>query len=405
MRSDLAPETAPWGGPRVQRQRGDRRGVEPLSVGLPPFTAQALRTNLRARPLAGAPPGQALRLWAGEPSPWLTVSIAGGLGDVVRTWAVARAAVRSGRCRWLLPMNAVRGPATRRNGEWIGLLSQDKPPGKPPRGGRLLARIDVVFGRMSGPMTATYCETLGLPVEAMAGPCMDVRLVELAAVREALAAAGWDGSAPVVVVQADRLPDEPGPDLAPVERRAIWTRLLKLYRAGPALAEALADGGAFPVLVGHRSPGTDAAALQRLPGLDLRDADLPRTLAALALADLAVAPCSGPAHLAQAVGTPLLALYGPTDPDVHLWTLGAVALVSRRCWLRPCGRGNPGGAPATGELQPCVDPRALVPRGACMDMDPRDVAAAAFWLLARRGRPVPRLLVAGELPADEPAGG
>ena len=392
-------------GPRVQRQRGDRRGVEPLSVGLPPFIALAMRDKLRAVLLMGAPTGGAFRIWTGEPSPWLTVGIGGGLGDTVRGWAVARAAVRSGRCRWLLPRPPIRVPGTRGVGEWIGLLGQDKRPGKPPREQRVLMRVNEAFKAWSGPMTGTYCEALGLPVEALAGPCLDVRPVELAAVREALAAAGWDGSAPVVVVQADGLPDEPGPGRLSDEWQATWTRLIKLYRAGPALAEALADGGAFPVLVGHRPPGTDAAALQRLPGLDLRDADLPRTLAALALADLAVASCSGPAHLAQAVGTPLLALHGPTDPDVHLWTLGAVALVSRRCTLRPCGRSTADGAPTSGGLQPCLDPRALVPRGACMDMAPRDVAAAAFWLLARRGQPVPRLLVAGELPADGLAGG
>lgn len=410
MRSDPAPETAHWGGPRVQRHRGDRRGVEPLSVGLPPFITQSARAWLRSVPLVGAPADGEHLAWAGEPSPWLAVSIGGGLGDAVRTWAVARAAVRSGRCRWLLPVNAWReaGPARAAAEGWIDLLSQGKRPDKPPRDRRILLRAHEAFTEPLGPMAGAYCEALGLPVEAMAGPCLDVRPVELAAVREALTAAGWDGSAPVVAVQADEHPGDPGPIIDPEARRSIWGRLLKVYWPSLALAEPLAAGGAFPVLVGRRSPGTDAAGLQRVPGLDLRDAPLPRTLAALALADLAVASCSGPAHLAQAVGTPLLALYGPTDPDVHLWTLGAVALVSRRCELRPCGRDSSDGCPIggpLGRLQPCLDPRALVPRGACMDMAPGDVAAAAFWLLAHRGGPVPRVLVAGELPADGRDGG
>ena len=48
---------------------------------------------------------------------------------------------------------------------------------------------------------------------------------------------------------------------------------------------------------------------------DLTPLPVPDLAAALAEVDLLVAGDSGPVHLATAVGTPALALFGPTSPE------------------------------------------------------------------------------------------
>ena len=85
-----------------------------------------------------------------------------------------------------------------------------------------------------------------------------------------------------------------------------------------AVAEALAAGGASVVLAG--GPG-DAEALDafrsacRAPiAADLSALPLEALAAALARVKLLVTCDSGPLHLASAVGTPVLAIFGPTSP-------------------------------------------------------------------------------------------
>ena len=57
---------------------------------------------------------------------------------------------------------------------------------------------------------------------------------------------------------------------------------------------------------------------------------LPRVAAIIAASHLLVGPDSGPMHLAAAVGTPCLALFGPTDPAVILRHYGATHRAIRR---------------------------------------------------------------------------
>jgi len=75
------------------------------------------------------------------------------------------------------------------------------------------------------------------------------------------------------------------------------------------------------VLIGGRSAlerevGDAILARCQAAPLDLIGKDtLKQMVALLARADLVVTPDSGPAHVANAVGTPVLGLYGPTRDD------------------------------------------------------------------------------------------
>jgi heptosyltransferase-2 len=83
------------------------------------------------------------------------------------------------------------------------------------------------------------------------------------------------------------------------------------------VAESLAAEGASLVLAG--GPGDREAFAQLKAGLrapvaaDLSSLSIEALAAALARVDLLVSNDSGPVHLASAVGTPVLALYGPTS--------------------------------------------------------------------------------------------
>jgi ADP-heptose:LPS heptosyltransferase len=63
---------------------------------------------------------------------------------------------------------------------------------------------------------------------------------------------------------------------------------------------------------------------------------LPQLVALLARAQLVISGDSGPLHIAGAVGTPVVAIYGPTDP-VKSGPIGSPAVVLRReLWCSPC---------------------------------------------------------------------
>ncbi len=86
-----------------------------------------------------------------------------------------------------------------------------------------------------------------------------------------------------------------------------------------AVADALAAGGASIVLAGGPA---DAEAIARFRGAlrapvagDLTRLPVEGLAAGLAAVDLLVACDSGPVHLASAVRTPVLAVFGPTSPE------------------------------------------------------------------------------------------
>jgi heptosyltransferase-2 len=84
------------------------------------------------------------------------------------------------------------------------------------------------------------------------------------------------------------------------------------------VGSALAAGGRDLVLVGGP---TDAAELDELraglgarPAIDARWLGLPALAVLLSRCALVISNDSGPVHLAQAVGTPVVAVFGPTEP-------------------------------------------------------------------------------------------
>lgn len=118
------------------------------------------------------------------------------------------------------------------------------------------------------------------------------------------------------------LPSSEGPLVAFV---VGTTRPDKEWPAGryAELADRLHDGlGARAVLVGGRSEReVEAASTIRSraahPPADLLARDMRRLVALLDAVDVLVSPDTGPLHLARALETPVVGLYGATDPGRH----------------------------------------------------------------------------------------
>ena len=95
--------------------------------------------------------------------------------------------------------------------------------------------------------------------------------------------------------------------------------------------------GALPVLLGAPSDEPAAAdVLRATHALSLVGRDSPELLSAV-LTEISALVCgdTGVAHLAAALGTPVVALFGPTDPALTA-PLGPVAVVSRAVPCAPC---------------------------------------------------------------------
>jgi len=101
-----------------------------------------------------------------------------------------------------------------------------------------------------------------------------------------------------------------------------------------ALAQQLGKVWAEPVIiVGTRSEPPP------YPGLDLRgQTNLRQLIQIIHQANGVIANDSGPAHLAAAMGRPLITLFGPTHPDMGFRPLGSpwLRIVERPYRCRPC---------------------------------------------------------------------
>lgn len=118
-----------------------------------------------------------------------------------------------------------------------------------------------------------------------------------------------------------------------------WTKRWPPERWGE-LAARLGEGGARPALVigpGEEAIAAAAAAASGRP-LPVLGADLdPAELAGLLKrADVVVSNDSGPMHLAAAVGTPVVAIFGPTDPGRTGPTGVPSRILDRYVFCSPC---------------------------------------------------------------------
>ena len=87
------------------------------------------------------------------------------------------------------------------------------------------------------------------------------------------------------------------------------------------LADTLHDRGYRVVLTGDRTDGWVRPAFRHAPVLDLIGAtDLPALAALLRICAATVGHDSGPLHIARFVGTPAVALLGPTPPSMFFRT-------------------------------------------------------------------------------------
>jgi ADP-heptose:LPS heptosyltransferase len=137
-----------------------------------------------------------------------------------------------------------------------------------------------------------------------------------------------------------------------------------------SLAAALERDGIPVVFLGGPTAGPLRDAVERAGGKPVRSLvgrDHPALLPALlARFALLVAPDSGPAHVAAAVGVPVVTLFGPTDPR-----LTAPLGPGHALWRRPpCG--------------PCFLPRCPIDHRCLRDLEVEEVLAAVRALHGTR---------------------
>ena len=133
-----------------------------------------------------------------------------------------------------------------------------------------------------------------------------------------------------------------------------------LDRFAAVATQLAADYGATIVLTG--SAGDRAlvdrvrALLRGVPTLDLTGAlDIPALAAQLTTFDLLVTGDTGPMHLAAAVGTPVVALFGPSDPRRYgpLGSRQRVIRIDLPC--SPCGQVRLPPERCRGHVPDCLD--------------------------------------------------
>ena len=155
-----------------------------------------------------------------------------------------------------------------------------------------------------------------------------------------------------------------GPELVILDPGGGWASKLWPAESFGALARLLADGGLHPVVVW--GPGEDGLAARVASASSGAAAVAPATslldLVALARhARLMVAADTGPLHLACAVRTPVVGVFGPTDPARN-GPFDPADVVVRR--VPPCA--------------PCHRRRCARHEGIMATIDPSEIAAAAF---------------------------
>jgi heptosyltransferase-2 len=219
---------------------------------------------------------------------------------------------------------------------------------------RFLLLNDVRYGERKRPRMIDQCAALALPADAEQPadwplPELRVPAAEVAGWRERL---GLAATGPAVALAPGAVgPSKRWPALAyaDVARRLTVQGIAVWVLGGPdekSLAkEIIADAGPLA---------------RDLTGSDLRGAIL-----ALAAADVAVSNDSGLLHVAAALGTPAVGIFGPTSPW-HWAPLNPIAAAVQ--------------APVRLDCQPCHKPTCRMQHHRCM----RDISAEHVLEITRR---------------------
>ena len=124
-------------------------------------------------------------------------------------------------------------------------------------------------------------------------------------------------------------------------------RLIKEWppeRFAATAAALAADHDATIVLLGADGDRAQADGVRRalpsaVPLIDLvGQAPLVELAAVLARLSVLITGDTGPAHLAAAVDTPVVAIFGPTDPNRYAPLTPHAEVAHADLWCRPCGR-------------------------------------------------------------------
>ena len=117
-------------------------------------------------------------------------------------------------------------------------------------------------------------------------------------------------------------------------------------RFAAVAAELARAHGLVPVLVGSEADRAATSAIEAELGKISRPGpaainlagrtDVPQLAGVLALCAAFVSNDSGAMHLAAAVGTPVLALFGPTDERVTAPVAARARVLTAAAWCRPC---------------------------------------------------------------------
>jgi len=171
-----------------------------------------------------------------------------------------------------------------------------------------------------------------------------------------------------VALAEDARPAEDGPYVVVHPGAAVPARAYPADRHARVVA-ALAERGHRVLVTGAPSEAALTAAVAGTAGVDLGGRlDLGGLAATLRDAGVVVVGNTGPAHLAAAVGTPVVSLFAPVVPAIRWAPYGVpVALLGDQ--HAPCAGSRARVCPVPGH--PCL-----------ADVDPADVVAAAERLLA-----------------------
>lgn len=221
---------------------------------------------------------------------------------------------------------------------------------------RFVLLNDLRFGERALPRMVDRCAALALPrgaklPQAWPAPRLDVPAAEVAAWRAKCGVAA-DGR-PVVALA----PGAVGPSKRwPAAAYAALTRQLT------------ADGLAVWIVGGPDEKPLAAEIVGNTPARDLTGPDLRDAIRALAAASAAVSNDSGLLHVAAAVGTPAIGIFGPTSPW-HWAPLNPLAATIEITGELPC--------------RPCHKPVCRLGHHRCMrEIAPQTVLAATRRALA-----------------------